>query len=54
MSSQKQTANDEGLSCHTCGYRHLPVLYARRGLRMIRRVRECRHCGRRITTRERV
>lgn len=42
-----------GLSCPRCGCDHLPVLYTRQKLGHILRVRQCRHCGRRITTRER-
>jgi len=42
-----------GLSCPECGCRHLFVLYtrARGGGRILRR-RECRNCGRRISTYE--
>jgi hypothetical protein len=41
-----------GLECPRCGCRHLPVLYTRQGARRIVRVRECRHCGRRVVTYE--
>ena len=42
-----------GIVCRTCGCRHFYVLSTRAAPsgRMIRR-RECRHCGRRITTYE--
>lgn len=42
-----------GLECPKCGCGHFHVVYTRRGTggRIIRR-RECRHCGRRITTAE--
>lgn len=42
-----------GIACPRCGCRDLRVIYTRhqRGGR-IRRRRECRHCGRRITTDE--
>ena len=42
-----------GLECPRCGCAHFRVLYTRRALggRLLRR-RECRHCGRRITTYE--
>ena len=42
-----------GLECPRCGCGHFRVLYTRRALggRMLRR-RECRHCGRRMTTYE--
>ena len=45
----------KGITCRTCGCRHFEVIYTRPRLggRIIRR-RECRHCGRRITTCERV
>lgn len=40
-----------GLSCRSCGCRHLPVLYTRpHPGGKIKRVRECRNCGRRTTT----
>jgi transcriptional regulator NrdR family protein len=40
-----------GLECKSCGCRHFRVLYTRAGSngKLIRR-RECRHCGRRMTT----
>ena len=42
-----------GLECPQCGCAHFRVLYTRRALggRLLRR-RECRYCGRRITTYE--
>jgi transcriptional regulator NrdR family protein len=42
-----------GLECRRCGCRHFSVIYTRRasGGRLIRR-RECRYCGKRITTSE--
>ncbi len=44
-----------GLECPRCGCRHFRVIYTRSawGGRIVRR-RECRHCGRRITTSERL
>lgn len=41
-----------GLACPRCGCRHLPVVYTRPRENSILRCRECRHCGKRITTRE--
>ena len=40
-----------GLECPQCGCAHCRVLYTRRarGGRLLRR-RECRYCGRRMTT----
>ena len=42
-----------GIACPGCSCRHFRVLYTRRALggRLLRR-RECRHCGRRVTTYE--
>jgi transcription elongation factor Elf1 len=41
-----------GLECRHCGCRDLRVLYTRQRPRSIMRVRVCRHCGRRVVTRE--
>jgi len=40
-----------GLACRYCGCTHFRVIYTRRGWggKLIRR-RECRHCGKRMTT----
>ena len=43
-----------GLVCPKCGCRHLIVVYTRPRVRQILRVRACRHCGRRLVTRERL
>jgi len=42
-----------GLACRRCGCRHWHVLYTRPSIggRILRR-RECRYCGRRVTTYE--
>lgn len=58
MEPTKRPAPEEtpkGLVCRTCGCRHFRVLYTRPawGGRLLRR-RTCRHCGRRMTTYERV
>ena len=45
---------DKGLECPRCGCRHLPVLYTRYRPKKIVRVRECRHCQRRVITYEAV
>ncbi len=44
---------DRGIRCPKCGCGHFRVIYTRRaaGGRLVRR-RECRHCGRRVTTTE--
>lgn len=58
MEPTKRSAIDDipkGLVCRTCGCRHFEVIYTRPGPdnKIIRR-RECRHCGKRVTTSERV
>jgi len=49
----RKPAEKRGLECPRCGCRHFRVLYTRRAIggRILRR-RECRHCGRRVTTYE--
>lgn len=43
-----------GLRCPKCGCAHLRVVYTRQAWGgALRRRRECRHCGHRITTTER-
>jgi hypothetical protein len=44
-------ADQRGLVCRQCGCKHFRVIYTRPawGGRLVRR-RECRHCGRRMTT----
>ena len=49
-----ETPQTEGLESPACGCRHLPVLYTRRHPKRVKRVRECRHCGRRIVSYERI
>jgi len=41
----------KGLVCPKCGCRHFYVVYTRHGFgnKVVRR-RECRHCGKRVTT----
>ena len=47
--------DEPGLECQGCGCRHFNVLHTRRRPNgVILRRRECRHCGRRITTVEKV
>ncbi len=58
MTQRKQTANKPtpdpaaGFECRSCGCRHFHVVYTRPTERGVTRVRACRHCGRRIVTRE--
>jgi transcriptional regulator NrdR family protein len=49
-----ESVERRGLVCPRCGCGHFRVIYTRRvqGGRIVRR-RECRNCGRRITTYER-
>lgn len=43
-----------GLICAKCGCRHFRVIYTRPAWgSILRRRRECRHCGHRMTTTER-
>lgn len=41
-----------GLVCRACGCRHFRVIYLKRLPGALMRRRECRHCGKRISTRE--
>jgi len=43
-----------GIECPKCECRHFFVVETRRGPACIIRRRECRNCGRRVTTTERV
>ena len=55
--TQSQTEQEEqrGLRCPKCGCEHFRVIYTRRAWGgKIMRSRECRHCGRRVITYERV
>ena len=48
---QPDKREPRGLVCPDCGCRHFNVVYTRpRPKGMIVRRRECRYCGRRITT----
>jgi transcriptional regulator NrdR family protein len=50
-----KAAEQRGLACPKCGCKHFRVIYTRRALGgKIVRSRECRHCGRRVITYERV
>jgi len=51
--AKDETEEKHGLICRNCGCRHFQVIYTRRTSknRILRR-RECRNCGRRITTYE--
>jgi hypothetical protein len=45
--------DDVGLVCRKCGCREFFVVYTRKVLGGIRRLRQCRHCGGRRMTVER-
>jgi len=49
-----QSEEQRGLACRHCGCKYFRVVYTRPswGGRIMRR-RECRHCGKRLTTWER-
>jgi len=44
--------DQRGLVCRHCGCQHFEVLYTRQRPGSIMRVRRCRHCGKRLVTRE--
>jgi len=50
-SPKRPSDEQRGLECRECGCKHFRVVYTRpyRGGRLVRR-RECRHCGRWMTT----
>lgn len=51
----KQDVKPKGIVCPTCGCCHFEVVYTRATpVGTIRRRRQCRHCGRRVTTSERL
>ncbi len=52
--AMSEQSEKQGVACPTCGCRHLDVLYTRLGYRSRQRVRLCRHCGRRILTKEKI
>jgi transcriptional regulator NrdR family protein len=55
MSQQtKPKDSPSGITCPRCGCNHFQVIYTRPRTESIIRSRECRHCGRRVTTRERL
>jgi len=52
MTVKKQPKTLPALACPACGCRHLPVYRTQQRPGYIVRQRICRHCGRRIITRE--
>jgi hypothetical protein len=51
--SEVRGRDDLGLVCGTCRCRHFRTVYTRPRAGHIVRLKECRHCGRRMVTRER-
>lgn len=50
----KRDSDSVGITCPRCGCADLRVYYTRRKANgTIMRSRECRHCGRRVVTKER-
>lgn len=45
---------EKGLECPKCGCMHFEVLQTIRQPKRIVRRRQCRHCGRRVTTNEKI
>lgn len=43
-----------GLVCPKCGCRHFELVKITHAVGYVRRRRECRHCGHRVTTTERI
>jgi len=54
MNTDHDDTAPDRMACPSCGCQHLPVAYTRHRGRFIVRARDCRHCGRRITTREKI
>lgn len=43
---------EPGLVCRQCGCRHFYTIYTRPKAGYVMRLKRCRHCGRRMVTRE--
>lgn len=54
MATAKPDPEPKGLVCPHCGCQHFYVIYTRPQAGKIVRRKECRHCGRRVTTTEKV
>ena len=52
QSQPQSPQSNQGLACPHCGCRHFYVVYTRPKADKIVRRKECRHCGKRITTHE--
>ena len=54
VKKQESRSENRGLRCRQCECRHFRVIYTRSGYKgTVKRRRECRNCGERITTWER-
>lgn len=49
-----QPPEPRGIECRKCGCRHFTVVYTRHREDKITRLRQCRHCGARVSTTERI
>lgn len=54
MSENPRAPQQDRLRCPKCGCAHLPVYKTRQATNCIYRYRRCRHCGNRMTSRERI
>lgn len=52
--AQNEVDPDQGVACPNCGCRHVPKRWTRRVALKNLSERECRHCGRRFRTVERI
>lgn len=54
MKEKPARENNRGICCPGCGCAMMYVVYTRQRANHVFRLRECRYCGRRVTTRERM
>jgi len=54
LAAGTEAAPQHGLVCRKCGCRHFETVYTRPKPGCILRQKECRHCGARMLTRERL
>jgi ribosomal protein S27E len=53
--AENAEADAKGLRCPKCGCRHMPAVYSKpKADGRVQRQRECRNCGRKIVTVERI
>ncbi|WP_413432762.1 hypothetical protein [Crateriforma spongiae] len=50
----RRSGTPKGFACPRCGCHHFVLLYVRQHVNRTVRRRECRHCGRKVTTTERI